>query len=64
MADALYLSRNIISNWVGGRTTPAVPAMLGLASVLDVPLEWLKTGKAPCEDEALTDESRPRESNP
>ncbi|WP_349867067.1 helix-turn-helix transcriptional regulator [Leifsonia sp. WHRI 6310E] len=64
LADALYVSRNTISNWIGGRTTPAGPAMLGLASVLDVPLEWLKTGKAPSGDEAMTDESRPWESNP
>lgn len=62
LADALYVSRNTVSNWIGGRTHPDGPALLGLASVLDVPMEWLKTGKAPSEDGAV--ESRPWESNP
>lgn len=62
MADSLYVSRNTISNWINGHTTPAGPAMLGIAAITGVPLEWLKTGKAPSEDEAI--ESRPWESNP
>jgi transcriptional regulator with XRE-family HTH domain len=62
LADALGVSRNTISNWIGGRATPSTPALMAFASVTEVPLEWLKTGAAPSEDGA--DASRPWESNP
>jgi hypothetical protein len=52
LADALYASRKTVSNWIGGCTPTDGPALLASTPLPDVPIERLKTGKAPSEDGA------------
>ena len=44
MADELGLSRETISNYMGGRTKPTRTVMIVWAMRCGVPLEWLLNG--------------------
>jgi len=50
MADYLGVSRNSVSNWINGRTTPGLPVLRSWAHRTGVSLGWLVTGDADAED--------------
>jgi transcriptional regulator with XRE-family HTH domain len=45
VADALRLSKQLVSHWENARTDIPIPTALRLASVLEVSLHWLLTGE-------------------
>jgi transcriptional regulator with XRE-family HTH domain len=47
LADALGVHRNSVSAWINGRGKPKPPTLIAIASVTDVDLEWLLSGKVP-----------------
>ena|GEM_PF-1313038 len=51
-AERLEVNRNTIGNWINGHIMPNTQSLYAIAAITGVPYEWLKTGKAPSEDEA------------
>jgi transcriptional regulator with XRE-family HTH domain len=47
LAEALGVHRNSVSAWINGRGKPKPPTLIAIASVTDVDLEWLVSGKVP-----------------
>ncbi|MCU4295496.1 XRE family transcriptional regulator [Brevibacterium permense] len=72
MADYLEVSRNTISNWINGRTSPRRPDLLAWALRTGVPIDWIESGelKNPRPDgpnggsECATRDSNPQPSDP
>ena len=74
MSDHLGVSRNTISNWINGRTTPRRSDLIVWAMRTGVPIEWIETGelKNPprpngpggSDGECATRDSNPQPSDP
>jgi transcriptional regulator with XRE-family HTH domain len=47
LATALDVHRNTVSAWINGRGKPKPATLIAIASVTDVDLEWLLSGKVP-----------------
>jgi len=47
LADALGVHRNSVSAWLHGRIKPKPPTLLAIATVTEVNLDWLVSGKEP-----------------
>ena len=63
MADHLEVSRNTVSNWINGHSSPRPRDLRALALRTGFPFSWLETGEAP-HDGGAPDPSHLRESNP
>jgi transcriptional regulator with XRE-family HTH domain len=47
LADAIGISRNSVSNYEAGKTSPRIIVLRAWADVTGVPIEWLQTGQMP-----------------
>jgi transcriptional regulator with XRE-family HTH domain len=47
LADAIGISRNSVSNYEAGKTTPRIIVLRAWAMATGVPVEWLLEGKMP-----------------